>query len=111
MKKILLLIYLISSGFLFSQSENEEYFNLGIELYNNGNYNEAIIKFKEIIEKGAHSENLYFNLGNAYYKVNDIPNSIFYYEKALKLNPKNNDVLNNLSFSKNMLIDNIENLP
>ena len=72
MKKILLLIYLISSGFLFSQSENEEYFNLGIELYNNGNYNEAIIKFKEIIEKGEHSENLYFNLGNAYYKVNDI---------------------------------------
>ena len=43
MKKILLLIYLISSGFLFSQSENEKYFNLGIELYNNGNYNEAII--------------------------------------------------------------------
>mgnify|MGYP001159974192 CR=1 FL=1 len=111
MKKILLLIYLISSGFLFSQSENEEYFNLGIELYNNGNYNEAIIKFKEIIEKGEHSENLYFNLGNAYYKVNDIPNSIFYYEKALKLNPKNKDVLNNLAFSKNMLIDNIENLP
>ena len=111
MKKILLLIYLISSGLLFSQSENEEYFNKGVGLYNNGNYNEAIIKFKEIIEKGEHSENLYFNLGNAYYKVNDIANSIFYYEKALKLNPKNKDVLNNLAFSQNMLIDKIEKLP
>ncbi len=111
MKKILLLIYLISSGLLFSQSENEEYFNKGVDLYNNGNYNEAIIKFKEIIEKGEHSENLYFNLGNAYYKVNDIANSIFYYEKALKLNSKNKDVLNNLAFSKNMLIDKVEKLP
>ena len=49
MKKILLLIYLISSGLLFSQYENEEHFNKGVDLYNNGNYNEAIIEFKEII--------------------------------------------------------------
>lgn len=111
MKKIILLIYLISSGLLFSQHENEENFNKGVDLYNSGNYNEAIIKFTEIIEKGEHSENLYFNLGNAYYKVNDIANSILYYEKALKLNPRNKDVLNNLVFSQNMLIDKIEKLP
>ena len=60
MKKILLLIYLISSGLLFSQYENEEHFNKGVDLYNNGNYNEAIIEFKEIIKNGEHSENLYF---------------------------------------------------
>ena len=111
MKKIVLLIYLISSSLLFSQSENEENFNKGVDLYNKGSYNEAIIKFKEIIEKGDHSENLYFNLGNAYYKVNDIANSILYFEKALKLNPRNKDVLNNLAFSQNMLIDKIEKVP
>ncbi len=111
MKKILLLIYLISSGLLFSQYENEEHFNKGVDLYNNGNYNEAIIEFKEIIKNGEHSENLYFNLGNAYYKLNDIANSIYYFEKALKLNLKNKDVLNNLAFSQNMLIDKIEKLP
>ncbi|MEE3034532.1 MAG: tetratricopeptide repeat protein [Bacteroidota bacterium] len=111
MKKIVLLIYLISSSLLFSQSENEENFNKGVDLYNKGSYNEAIIKFKEIIEKGDHSENLYFNLGNAYYKVNDIANSILYFEKALKLNPRNKDVLNNLAFSQNMLVDKIEKVP
>ena len=111
MKKIVLLIYLISSGLLLSQYENEENFNKGVNLYNKGNYNEAIIKFKEIIEKGDHSENLYFNLGNAYYKVNDIANSILYFEKALKLNPRNKDVLNNLAFSQNMLVDKIEKVP
>ena len=73
--------------------------------------NHKQLKFTEIIEKGEHSENLYFNLGNAYYKVNDIANSILYYEKALKLNPRNKDVLNNLAFSQNMLIDKIEKLP
>ena len=110
-KNVLLLFYLIFSGLILSQSENEEYFNKGVELYNKGKYNEAIVEFKEIIENGQHSENLYFNLGNAFYKVNDIANSIFYYENALKLNPKNNDVLNNLAFAQNMLIDKIEILP
>ena len=110
-KNVLLLFCLIFSGLIFSQSENEEYFNKGVELYNKGKYNEAIVEFKEIIENGQHSENLFFNLGNAFYKINDIANSIFYYEKALKLNPKNNDVLNNLAFAQNMLIDKIEILP
>ena len=110
-KNVLLLFCLIFSGLIFSQSENEEYFNKGVELYNKGKYNEAIVEFKEIIENGQHSENLFFNLGNAFYKINDIANSIFYYEKALKLNSKNNDVLNNLAFAQNMLIDKIEILP
>ena len=111
MKKIVVIIYLIFSGLIFSQDNNKEYFNAGVELYNNGKYNEAINQFQSIIENGEHSEVLYFNLGNSYYKINDIANSIYFFEKALMLNPNNNDVLNNLSFSQNMLIDKIEKLP
>ena len=54
---------------------------------------------------------LYFNLGNSYYKLNDIPNSIYYFEKALQLNPNDKDILNNLAYSQNMLIDKIDQLP
>ena len=50
-------------------------------------------------------------MGNSYYKLNDIANSIFYYEKALLLNPKSEKITNNLSFAQNMLIDKIEPLP
>ena len=66
------------------RTENELNFKSGVELYNNGNYNEAINSFVKIINNGEHSGSLYFNLGNSYYKLNDTPNSIYYFEKALK---------------------------
>ena len=111
MKKIIILCSFFFCGILFSQTENEVGFKSGIELYNKGDYNEAINLFVKIINNGEHSDELYFNLGNSYYKLNDIPNSIYYFEKALKLNPNDNDILNNLAYSQNMLIDKIDQLP
>ena len=46
-----------------------------------------------------------------HYKLNDIANSIYYYEKALLLNPNSETINNNLVFAQNMLIDKIEILP
>ena len=111
MKKIFVIISFVSSCFGFSQISNDENFSSGINLYNEGKYLEAINQFNLIIENGEHSDALYFNLGNSYYKINDLANSIYYYEKALKLKPNDSDVLNNLSYSQNMLIDKVEKLP
>jgi len=111
MEKIIILCSFFFCGIIFSQTENEVGFKSGIELYNKGDYNEAINLFVKIINNGEHSDELYFNLGNSYYKLNDIPNSIYYFEKALKLNPNDNDILNNLTYSQNMLIDKIDVLP
>ena len=111
MKKIIVIVYSIFSTLVFSQTNSTEYFNNGVELYNNGKYEEAIVQFKSIIENGEHSEALYFNLGNSFYKINDIANSIYFYEKALMLKPKDRDILNNLAYSQNMLIDKIDKLP
>jgi len=111
MKKLLITIFLLSSSLGLSQTNNESYFSNGVDLYNQGKYLEAISQFELIIENGEHSYALYFNLGNSFYKINDIANSIYYYEKALKLNPNEKDILNNLSYSQNMLIDKIDKLP
>ena len=111
MKKIIVIVYSLFSMLVFPQTNSTEYFNNGVELYNNGKYEEAIVQFKSIIENGEHSEALYFNLGNSFYKINDIANSIYFYEKALILKPKDRDILNNLAYSQNMLIDKIEKLP
>ena len=111
MKKIIILCSFFFCGIIFSQTENEVSFKSGVELYNKGDYNEAINLFVKIINNGEHSDELYFNLGNSYYKLNDIPNSIYYFEKALKLNPNDKDILNNLTYSQNMLIDKIDLLP
>lgn len=97
--------------FLNTQSQVEVVFDEGNALYNQGNYAEAIEKYTSIINNGSESAELYYNLGNAYYKINDIANSIFYFEKSLLLDPNNNETINNLLFSQNMTIDRIETVP
>lgn len=92
-------------------AQNEALFNVGNKLYNEGNYQEAIKSYERILESDVHSVELYFNMANAYYKLNRIAPSIFYYEKALLLEPNNNDVKTNLAFAQNMTIDDIEEIP
>ena len=65
---------------------------------------------KLLISTG-HSSELYFNLANANYKLNNIAPSIYYYEKALQLDPNDEDIKNNLAFAQNMTIDAIDNIP
>ena len=63
---------------------------------------DAIEVYSGIIDDGLHSADLYFNIGNSYYKINDTPNSIFYYEKALLLDPDNESVKNNLAYAQSI---------
>lgn len=106
------LVYILT--FLFSTitlAQNETLFEQGNTLYNDGNYTLAIEKYQTILENGKHSAELYFNLGNAYYKLNNIAPSIYYYEKALQLAPNDKEILNNIAFARNMTIDDIATIP
>lgn len=106
------LIYIVL--FLFSittTAQNKSLFEEGNTLYNQEKYNDALNKYKAIIENGEHSAELYFNIANAHYKLNHIAPSIYYYEEALRLSPNNRDIKNNLAFAQNMTIDAIEESP
>jgi tetratricopeptide (TPR) repeat protein len=106
------IIYIFS--FLLSTlaiAQNETLFQQGNAHYNDGDYSEAITKYRAILDSGSHSAELYFNLGNAYYKLNTIAPSIYYYEKALQLAPNDKDILNNIAFARNMTIDAISPVP
>lgn len=107
-KAFYILLFLLSS---ISMAQNETLFEQGNALYNDGNYNEAIEKYQAILKQGEHSEALYFNLGNSYYKLNNIAPSIYYYEKALQLAPDDKDILNNIAFARNMTIDVVDTIP
>ncbi|MFI1744600.1 tetratricopeptide repeat protein [Thalassobellus sediminis] len=109
MKKLIyILSFLLSlSGF----SQNQALFKKANELYNQGKYAEAIDNYTTILESGKHSADLYFNIANANYKLNNIAPSIFYYEKALQLSPDDTDIKNNMAFAKNMTIDAIDVIP
>jgi tetratricopeptide (TPR) repeat protein len=86
-------------------------FNKATEAYNQGRYDDAISNYEEILESGKHSAALYFNLGNSHYKKNEIAPSIYYYEKALLLEPGDPEIKNNLRFARNMTLDAITPLP
>lgn len=79
--------------------------------FKNGKYEQAIETYERILASGYTSSDVYYNLGNAYYKLNEIAPSIYYYEKALLLDPQHNDAKNNLTFANRMTIDVIEPMP
>ncbi len=79
--------------------------------YINANYQEAISLYCSIEEQGLSSDKLYFNLGNAYYKVGDMARAILYYQKALLISPTDSDILYNLSVAQSQIRDQIEEIP
>ncbi|HUH46507.1 MAG TPA: tetratricopeptide repeat protein [Arenibacter sp.] len=102
-----LIFFIVTLGY----SQNQQLFDRATTLYNEGKYEEAVESYLHILESGEHSAELYFNLGNTYYKLDSIAPSIYYFEKALLLKPNDKDVLNNLTYARNMTLDAIEPLP
>lgn len=107
-RKLTILTYLVCTlGF----SQNEQLFEEATAFYNQGEYTKAADNYLKILDNREHSAELYFNLGNTYYKLNKIAPSIYYYEKALLLKPNDRDIRNNLAYAQNMTLDAIEPLP
>jgi len=106
MKKTVFLLLLITQVF-FAQTGFEK----GNALYQKGNYNEAITAYESVLSNKKQSAELYFNLGNCYYKLNKVAPAIYNYEKALVLNPNDNEIKNNLKFAQKMTIDEIKDVP
>ncbi len=109
MKRIVEALIFLSIALGFSQ--NQEAFQRGNSLYNQEKYQEAIDAYKSILNAGQESASLYYNLGNANYKLSNIGPSIFYYEKALALSPNDEDIKNNLAFAQKATIDAIDVIP
>ena len=95
---------------LFAQTA-EEWFKKGNTAYTNAAYKQAIEAYEKALETGQHSAALYHNLGSSYYRLNQVAESIYYFEKGLVLAPSDPDLNNNILFAKNMTVDAIEELP
>ncbi|HSQ46320.1 MAG TPA: tetratricopeptide repeat protein [Lutibacter sp.] len=110
MKRFIFILALMIGSISIAQTSGE-LFSKANDFYKNGQYTKAIEVYLNIEKSGLESDDLFFNLGNSYYKLNKVAPSIYYYEKALKLNPMHQDASNNLVFAKRMTIDIIEDLP
>ncbi len=105
--KNIVYIFLLLTQVFFAQDGFEK----GNEHYKNRKYEAAVQAYKSVLDAGQESAELYFNLGNSYYKLDKVALTIYYYEKALVLNPNDKEVLNNLEFAKKRTIDEIKEVP
>ena len=76
MKYLLIILFSLQT---LSASEWDVYLSEGNKAYSEGNYEDAIVHYSKIIENNVESGELYFNLGNAYYKMDEIGKSIYYH--------------------------------
>jgi|WetSurSiteA1Bulk_404760.scaffolds.fasta_scaffold00012_8 tetratricopeptide (TPR) repeat protein len=83
----------------------------GNEHYLNREYDLAVKYYTRVIEMGYESAELYYNLGNAFYKLENLSNAILNYEKALLLKPGDEDIRQNLLLANARIIDKIDNIP
>ncbi len=83
----------------------------GNDLYAKGQYREALATYQQLIDQGYQSAAIYFNMGNASYKNDDIASAVLYYEKAHKLAPGDDDINYNLKYVNLKTTDKIEEVP
>ena len=110
MKKCILFLAFITI-YTFVQAESPATFALANEQYEAGKYEEAITQYKTLIEEGYDSADLYYNLGNAYFRKNKLPEAVLYFEKAALRSPRDQDIQHNLSIAKDKLPDQFEVIP
>ena len=102
---ILILSVILSYGIsAIAQSPDVKQAN---SLYSKGNYADAAKLYEKVLSTKGVAPELYFNLGNAYYKSNEIGHSILNYERALRLLPTFDDARYNLEIAQLKVVDNV----
>lgn len=103
--------YLISTlliGLSGLSQKPETLFENANNAYADGDYKKSINLYQQILDKDTASTEIYFNLGNAHYKLNNVAESIYFYEKAKQLDPSDDAIKNNLTYAEQMRIDQVE---
>jgi tetratricopeptide (TPR) repeat protein len=80
-------------------------------LYESGSYEAARDEYEKLVNAGYRGASLYYNLGNAYFKLDRKGMAILFYEKALKLRPRDQDVRSNLEYARSLIEDRVEPRP
>ena len=92
-------------------TNTEETIKAANNAYNQSLYDSALVTYQKVLDAGYESGELYYNIGNSYYKNNDIASAILYYEKAKKLIPNDESTEYNLNIANSMIVDKIEKVP
>lgn len=111
MKRISIIILLLLPCLGLRAQSPDQLFQQGNEAYKNGQYQEAVEAYSAILQSGKESHELYYNLGNAYYRLEEFGQAILNYERALRIKPNSSDARQNLALAQSHTEDEIAPLP
>lgn len=95
----------------YSQGTSTDKFIQGVTYFSSGSYQEALKIWTDIYNTGYRSSNLDYNIGNAYFKLNNIPAAILFYERAYLLNPADENINYNLQIARTLIVDRFQEIP
>lgn len=100
MKGIILSLFVVVSAAcsVLAADAPETLFQQAAQAYDENRYDEAITLYEQLLREGLRSPELYYNLGNAYYRSGDIGRAVLGYKRALVLAPRDADARHNLEF-------------
>lgn len=103
MNKFIIILVLFTSTIWAKEVDTISHFEKANALYEQKLYEEAIEEYELLEATGVQSENLYYNMANAFYRLHKTGPAIYYYEKALLLNPNLKEASVNLRFAQQSL--------
>ena len=110
-RSILIMSILLMFPLLTGAKDFQDILEKGNEQYLNGEYEQAVETYVSVLDSGYASAELYYNLGNAFYKSHNITMALVNYERAHILKPKDKDIMHNLEVAREFVVDRIEVLP
>lgn len=94
-----------------SENTTKEQLIQANEAYSKAGYQKAIELYEAVAGSGYESAALYYNLGNAYYQQQQTAKAILNYERALRIQPHNKNIHNNLELAKAKITQPVDELP
>ncbi len=101
----------VLSAYTLSAQSPERSFARANDTYKNADYQRAAQMYEEILASGVEAEEVYFNLGNCYYKLGNMAAAILNYERAQRLDPTDEDIDFNLALAQSRITDKIDPAP
>ena len=108
---LLAFLLLLPLGAGAAESYPDSLWKAGVDAYSAGQWAQAASDWTDLSATGLRSKELYYNLGNAWFKAGEIALAILNYERALRLDPSDSDVRYNLEFARAQTQDRIDEVP
>jgi hypothetical protein len=107
MKKfsLILMALIVACATMSFAAEHCSGIEAGSKAYNEGDFDRAVDEWRTCADNGIENADLYYNLGNAYFRGGKLGFAIYYYKSALRLDPSNDDILHNLKYAQAMTRD------